>query len=214
LDYSGPRQKVLIADDDPQHLDLIRSLMQPLGFTVFLARDGKSCIQLAAESQPELAILDLSLPDMSGWVLAEELRRTPGLKGMKIMIVSANAHEYAPGADTLHDAFLIKPIELQPLLARVGTLLDLNWIHRPEPDVDLKTPAAAAGAPSGRSRHHLDDLYRLGRIGHVRGIEAKLRELELEDPVNEAFAAQLRALVCSFDLKRYMNVLEALRADA
>jgi hypothetical protein len=70
------------------------------------------------------------------------------------------------------------------------------------------------GNPSGRSRHHLDDLYRLGRIGHVRGIEAKLRELELEDPANEAFAAQLRGLVAKFDLKRYMNVLEAMRADA
>ena len=69
-------------------------------------------------------------------------------------------------------------------------------------------------APSGRSRHHLDDLYRLGRIGHVRGIEAKLRELELEDPANEAFAANLRALVSNFDLKRYMSVLETMRADA
>ena len=45
---------------------------------------------------------------------------------------------------------------------------------------------------SERSRHHLDDLYRLGSIGHVRGIEAKLRELELEDPSHEAVAAHLR----------------------
>ena len=72
---------------------------------------------------------------------------------------------------------------------------------------------AAAVSPGGRSRHHLDDLYRLGRIGHVRGIEAKLRELELEDPVNEDFAAHLRTLIAAFDLKRYTSVLEALRAD-
>ena len=70
----------------------------------------------------------------------------------------------------------------------------------------------AVGTPSGRSRHHLDDLYRLGRIGHVRGIEAKLSELELEDPVNEPFAAQMRTLISNFDLKRYMHVLESLRA--
>jgi hypothetical protein len=68
--------------------------------------------------------------------------------------------------------------------------------------------------PSDRSRHHLDDLYRLGSIGHVRGIEAKLRELELEDPGNEAVAAHLRTLVSNFDLKRYMNVLDAMRANA
>src|ERR1700722_822169 len=133
---------------------------------------------------------------------------------MKIMIVSANAHEYAPGADTFHDAFLVKPVELQALLERVGTLLSLNWIHQPEPAADPNALPAAAAGPSGRSRHHLDDLYRLGRIGHVRGIEAKLRELELEDPGNEAVAAHLRTLVSNFDLKRYMNVLEAMRANA
>jgi hypothetical protein len=66
---------------------------------------------------------------------------------------------------------------------------------------------------SSRSSHHLDDLYRLGRIGHVRGIEAKLRELELEDSANDAFAAQMRSLLENFDLKRYMSVLEAIRAD-
>jgi hypothetical protein len=54
----------------------------------------------------------------------------------------------------------------------------------------------------------------LGRIGHVRGIEAKLRELELEDPANESFTSQLRTLVSNFDLRRYMNVLEDIRKDA
>jgi signal transduction histidine kinase/DNA-binding NarL/FixJ family response regulator len=213
-DYSGPRQKLLLADDDPLHLELVRNLMQPLGFTVFLARDGKTCVQLAAQCQPQLAMIDLSLPDMSGWEVAQALRATPGLESLKILIVSANAHEYAPGAGAAHDAFVTKPIELQPLLERVGALLQLDWIHEPEPAADPSVADFAPSSSSGRSRHHLEDLYRLGRIGHVRGIEAKLRELELEDPANEAFAAQLRVLVSNFDLKRYMNVLEAMRVDA
>ncbi len=61
------------------------------------------------------------------------------------------------------------------------------------------------------SRHHLDDLYQLGRIGHVRGIQAKLREMEQEDAANLTFATHLRGLVANFDLKRYMHVLEAMR---
>ena len=92
--------------------------------------------------------------------------------------------------------------------------MHLDWIHEPEPAADPSVADFAPSSSSGRSRHHLEDLYRLGRIGHVRGIEAKLRELELEDPANEAFAAQLRLLVSNFDLKRYMNVLEAMRVDA
>ncbi len=111
----------------------------------------------------------------------------------------------APPART-HDAFATKPIELQPLLERIGTLLHLNWIREPLPSSDRScdqrhhratdqriAPAGDEALASGdRSRHHFDDLYRLGRIGHVRGIEAKLREMELEDPANEAVAAQLR----------------------
>ena len=215
-DYAGPRQRILVTDDDPLHLDLVQSLLRPLGFTLFIARDGKTCLQLAGQCQPDLAMIDLTLPDMSGWSVAQELRAGGRLPGLKIMIVSANAHEYSPAADAAHDAFVMKPIRLQRLLEQVGSLLNLKWIHQPEPSA-AAAPArarAAATAPSGRSRHHLDDLYRLGSIGHVRGIEAKLRELELEDPANEDFAANLRALVSKFDLKRYMSVLETMRAEA
>jgi signal transduction histidine kinase/CheY-like chemotaxis protein len=212
-DYAGPRQRILVADDDPLHLELVQNLLRPVGFNLFVARDGKTCLQLAAQCQPDLAMIDLTLPDMSGWDAARQLR-SDGRAQMKIMIVSANAHEYSPLAGEAHDAFMMKPIQLQRFLERIGTLLNLKWIHEPEPAAGPAPAVAAVASPSGRTRHHLDDLYRLGRIGHVRGIEAKLRELELEDPSNEAFAANLRALVSNFDLKRYMNVLESMRADA
>jgi signal transduction histidine kinase/CheY-like chemotaxis protein len=213
-DYAGPRQRILVADDDPLHLDLVQNLLRPLGFNLFIARDGKTCLQLAAQCQPDLAMIDLTLPDTSGWSVAQELRSGGRLPHMKIMIVSANAHEYSPVAGESHDAFVMKPVQLQRFLEQIGILLNLKWIHQPDPAPGPAPAPAAAASPSGRSRHHLDDLYRLGRIGHVRGIEAKLRELEQEDPSNEAFAANLRALVANFDLKRYMSVLENMRADA
>ncbi|HEX2789491.1 MAG TPA: ATP-binding protein [Steroidobacteraceae bacterium] len=213
-DYLGARRKVLLADDDPLHLELMQNLLRPLGFTVFIARDGKTCVQLAEQCQPDLAMIDLSLPDISGWEVAQQLRTLPGLLQLKIMIVSANAHEYSAAAGPLHDSFVTKPIELTPLLEHIGTLLNLQWIDQPERGVEPAHQAAIPRSASDRSRHHLDDLYRLGTIGHVRGIEAKLRELELEDPSHEAVAAHLRTLVSNFDLKRYMNVLEAMRANA
>ena len=58
---------------------------------------------------------------------------------------------------------------------------------------------------------HIGALYELGRIGHVRGIEAKLREIEVEHPANGPFAAQLRGFIANFDLKRYMSVLETIQ---
>jgi signal transduction histidine kinase len=214
-DYAGPRKRILLADDDPLHLDLVQNLLRPLGFTVFVARDGKSCLELAAECQPDLAMIDLSMPDISGWSVVQTLRTNCPPASLKIMIVSANAHEYAPQTGAEYDSFVMKPIQLQRLLERIGVLLNLNWIYAPDAPLAAGHTGAASGANLVcRSRHHLDDLYRLGRIGHVRGIEAKLRELELEDSANDAFAAHLRTLVASFDLKRYMSVLENMRADA
>ncbi|MGA3157759.1 MAG: ATP-binding protein [Steroidobacteraceae bacterium] len=212
-DYVGERRKVLLVDDDPLHLELVQNLLRPLGFTVYIARDGKTCLQLAEQCQPDLAMVDLSLPDISGWSVAEHLRVMPGLERIKVMIVSASAHEHTAGSGQFHDCFVSKPIELSALLAHVGRLLGLKWVTRPASAVVPDGEAAEVRATGPRVRHHLDDLYQLGRIGHVRGIEAKLREMELEDPSNETVAAHLRGLVSAFDLKRYMNVLEAMRSN-
>jgi signal transduction histidine kinase/CheY-like chemotaxis protein len=213
-DYLGARRRILLADDDPLHLELIQNLLRPLGFTVFVARDGKTCLDLAGQCQPDLAMIDISMPDISGWTVAQELRTRGELPHLKIMMVSANAHEYSSHIGTVHDAFVMKPVQLQQLLEQTGFLLGLKWIYQTDAaETEPGAPVATVGGLSSRSRHHLDDLYRLGRIGHVRGIEAKLRELELEDSANDAFAARLRSLLLNFDLKRYMNVLENMRAD-
>ncbi len=209
--YVGPRRRILLADDDPTHLGLLTSLLEPLGFTVVAARDGSSCLELAALQAADLAMLDISMPDMTGWEVARRLRAA-GADSLKILVVSANAHEYAPGGDGghVHDAFLVKPIEIGLLLETVGNLLALEWVREPAPQETAST-ALACEAPPG-CEHHLHDLYELGRIGHVRGIEAKLDQLEAESPASGPLAAHLRGLVTSFDLKRYMSVLASLRA--
>ena len=72
-------------------------------------------------------------------------------------------------------------------------------------------PAEAPHPVATLSRHHLDDLYQLGRIGHVRGIHAKLQEVETENPTSAELTTQLRKLITNFELKRYMTVLENFR---
>jgi hypothetical protein len=97
---------------------------------------------------------------------------------------------------------------MQRLLECLATLLKLRWIYEAGPETALETDLQ--GALPAHSRHHVDDLYQLGLIGHVRGIQAKLREME-SDPSNKPFANRMRTLVANFDLKRYMNVLEGMR---
>jgi CheY-like chemotaxis protein len=181
---------------------------------VLTAANGHSCLQMARAGMPHLAMLDISMPDMTGWEIANELRAMEESRSLRIVMVSANAHEYSPGADgnSPHDAFMMKPVDIQLMLERVGEMLGLEWIYEAEPvAVRVAEPTTDLSADS---LHHIEDLYRLGRIGHVRGIEAKLVELEAEDPGAVTLTAHLRTLVCNFDLKRYMQVVGALRGRA
>jgi signal transduction histidine kinase/CheY-like chemotaxis protein/purine-cytosine permease-like protein len=212
IDYLGERRRLLLIDDDAAHLDIVQNLLRPLGFTLFTAHDGASGLALAAECRPHLAMIDVSMPGLSGWQVAERLRSLEGLEATRVVIVSANAHEYSPGGPNApHDSFLIKPIEMQRMLECLAIELDLQWVYG---GADLAEAAVSEGpnlAPlPANARHHVDDLYQLGLIGHVRGIQAKLREME-NDPVNRPFATRMRALVANFDLRRYMHVLEGMR---
>ncbi len=211
-DYAGPRISILLIDDDPAHLDIVRNLLEPLNFTVLTAPNGQAGLVLASLHAPSLLMIDISMPDMTGWEVAKQIRETEALRHSKIIMVSANAHEYSPGGgEYLHDAFVMKPVDVQLLVESVGTLLGLDWVY--EAATVQAGSHESVGALPSHSRHHIDDLYQLGRIGHVRGIHAKLREIEAADPANRPVAVHLRTLVANFNLKRYMNVLEAMRKN-
>jgi len=209
--YAGPRRRLLLVDDDAAHLDIVQSLLRPLDFELFAAHDGAKGLALAAECHPDLALVDVSMPGMNGWEVATRLRALPALEALRIVIVSANAHEYSPGGPgASHDAFLIKPLEMQRLLECIAAQLGLEWIHDPTTATPAALESPGADLLPFHARHHIDDLYQLGLIGHVRGIQAKLREIE-QDPASKIFASRMRELVANFDLRRYMHVLEGMR---
>jgi len=212
--YQGPRRKILLVDDDATHMDIVRAVLTPLGFQIFTAQDGRSGLSMAEQCQPDAVLLDISMPDMTGWEVAKQLRMRLGLAHTKIVIVSANGHEFNPGGDEYapHDAFVMKPVDIEILLECIGTVLGVQWTFA-SPLPELASTATITNAVSHHTQHHIDDLYQLGRIGHVRGIQSKLNELESADPEAKPFATHLRKLITNFDLKSYMQALEAMRKN-
>ncbi len=203
--YAGVRKTILVIDDDPAQLAVLQGLLRPLGFTVFAASNGAAGLDLAARCDPHLVLLDIQMPGLSGWAVAARLRAAHG-PALKIVMVSANAHEFAAGGDgnADHDGFVLKPVELETLLDVVATRLGLDW------DSALPAPVRppAPVSPLEGAGNHLAELRRLGQLGHVRGIEAELADLERDFPASEPLVAQLRDKVRAFDLKAYLKLLE------
>jgi signal transduction histidine kinase/DNA-binding NarL/FixJ family response regulator len=218
--YAGRRVHILAVDDDPAHLLLVQDLLRPLDFRVGVAQSLQQARSAFAQERPDMVLLDLSLPDGNGWDFAREIRAQAPRQSVKIVIISANALAHEAGASgDAPDGFVRKPMETQLLIECVGRLLQLQWIYEAPPIVVAQEPATAAelATPQGLNqvsvRRHLDDLYQLGRIGHVRAVESKLRELEADDPASGSLAANLRQLIANFDLRQYMKLLDTLRKN-
>jgi hypothetical protein len=130
-------------------------------------------------------------------------------------MLSANASENhnTLSPDRVHDDYLMKPIDIRQLLDKIHVLLNVEWTYDMPEDAPDAPPGAALPAAGIPAAEHIADLMKLGEIGHVRGIQAKLFEIEDRFPEHQLFVTQMRGIINSFDLRRYMEVLGALRAD-
>jgi signal transduction histidine kinase/CheY-like chemotaxis protein/purine-cytosine permease-like protein len=214
--YSGPRRRILVADDDFDQVELLQDVLAPLGFVLFAANDGQSGLRLAMDCEPDLVILDIAMPGMTGLEVAAALRQRFA-DSIRILVVSGNFHETPKmksartGAlqSEVHDGYLAKPMDIKALLETIRKLLGIDWVFEPAPWQMLP----ARDDPMLMVRpglQHLSDLLQLGRIGYVRGIEAKLGEITDVEPQTAMFTAHLREMVRGFELARYIAFLEGL----
>lgn len=207
--YRGARRTLLLADDDPAQVAVLQALLRPLGFTVFSASNGVEALSLAEHCCPDLALLDIQMPGVDGWAVAERLRASCG-PALRIIMVSANAHEFHAGGDgrSSHDAFLSKPVELDALLDTVGGQLGLEWIGASDAQQarsDATPPRPALPQAAGPS---LAALRQYVRTGHVRAIDTTLADLEARLPETAAAVAAMRRLLDAYDLRGLARMLD------
>ena len=121
----GRHERILVVEDDRTLGSLLRSSLEPVGYAVETKGTGCEALAEAAEHHPDLVILDLKLPDMSGYDVCRELRKMYNRWDVPILILSGmdkpidELRGFAHGAD----AYLTKPYELAELLKTVSLLL-------------------------------------------------------------------------------------------
>ena len=123
--------RILVVDDEPGNRELIEAMLSDSGYEVFLAAGGEEALALAHEKRPDLIVLDLMMPGLSGFEVCARLKMDPQTGGIPILIATAldqisdKERALAAGGDD----FLAKPLQQAELTARVGALLKVRHLN-------------------------------------------------------------------------------------
>ncbi len=120
--------RILIVDDQVASARLLNTLLELQGYATHVEYDGESALIAAREFVPRVALLDLTLPGMSGIDLAAALRVEPGLSGCRLVAVSGHSEAELPSPSPF-DHHFVKPLDFESLthyLASLGSETDLG----------------------------------------------------------------------------------------
>lgn len=116
---------VLICDDEPHIRESIRYAVNKEGYSYKLANDGIAAYETACDYKPDLIILDVGMPGMTGYEVCEKLRETPGMEQTTILILTAfgQASDREKAVAAGADDFMTKPFSPRDLRAKLNELL-------------------------------------------------------------------------------------------
>lgn len=185
--YMGQRKIVLTVDDEFDHRRLVTDLLTPLGFTVMEAPDAKTALELAQQCPVDLFILDIRMPEVDGWELAAELRELDAQ--IPILMASGNAIEMQEEQmkSVLYNAYISKPVQLEQLLEKVATLLDIEWTYLGDGGAAPESESGQMEAPDGETMEQLRWHSQTGNFNEIRRIVTRLddRHAAFRDRVNQ-----------------------------
>ncbi len=116
---------ILIVEDNEKNMKLVRDILLHHGHRVIEAGTGEDGVRLALSEQPDLILMDIQLPDISGVTALERIRAVAALDAVPVLAVSASVmpDEQQRIVSSGFDAFIAKPISMKPFLAAVNAAL-------------------------------------------------------------------------------------------
>ncbi|MGH7476095.1 MAG: response regulator transcription factor [Longimicrobiales bacterium] len=121
-------ETILVVDDDPDSLNIVKTYLGAQGYRIVTARDGKEALAVVQQEHPGVVLLDVMMPGIDGWEVARTIKTHPELDDVRVVMLTARS-DFEDKQKGLHagaDDYIVKPIKLQEL----GRTVERNLLAR------------------------------------------------------------------------------------
>lgn len=208
----GKPRSILIADNNSENRTIFVNLLTPIGFRIFEAEDGQSCLDQALKIQPDLILINPELA-INGLEIVQ-LRQLPELKNLIILATSARILDYSNQKYLLfgYHGFIPQPICTETLFEQLKIYLKLKWIYKELEPTNLDFLSFNSSflehdfiAPP---QSELLILYELSKMGDIKGICEQAKKIQQLDQQFEPFAQQISQLAAKFQEKQILEFVK------
>ena len=209
---AGCKVTAVVADDVPENRAVLSKILSDIGVEVTLVDDGHQAVAEIERQPPDIALLDVRMPGMSGTEAAQRIWDHLGRGALKVVAISASTldHERQSHLAAGFDDFIPKPVRAEQVYACLADLLGVEYEHGREP-----TPDDTASSPADWQRVHLppglrDRLISAAELYSLTELDRQLAEVERLGPDARRLATHLRGMSERFDMD---GILQILRGD-
>jgi class 3 adenylate cyclase len=210
---TAPLAKVLVVDDTPQNVKLLADLLSVKGYAVVTAASGPEGLDKVEAERPDIVLLDVMMPGMSGYEVCRKIRENPATGILPVVMVTAldPGQERIKGLDAGADDFLTKPVNHAELLARVRSLVRVKQLY------DTVQGQAAQLTEwnrtlEGRVKEQVEQLERLGRL--KRFFSPQLAEAIVSGGADDPLKSHRREVTVAFlDLRGFTAFAETAEPE-
>jgi len=206
--------RILVADDRSENRHFLIRFLMPLGFEIAEAADGVECLEKAREFHPDLILMDLVMPLMDGFEATRQIRQTPELKDIIVIMITASAFEWhkKQSEEAGCDGFIAKPVSTQELLEFLKKYLKLTWIYKDGDSVQAEEFVESIDEEFeellGPSEEQAKILLNLVMMGDICSIIEEVEKFEKDNRKIIPFANKIRALSKNYEMGNIQCLIE------
>ncbi|MDZ7959545.1 MAG: ATP-binding protein [Aulosira sp. DedQUE10] len=202
--FQGKKQKILVVDDRWENRSVLMNFLEPIGFEIVEAEDGKEGLLKVAEARPNLIITDITMPVMNGFDMIQHLRNSPDYKDVKIIVSSASVFDTdkQKSLDAGADDFLPKPVQASDLLEKLQTYLKIEWNYEETSSLPISQEIVIPPL------EELNRLYELALKGRIKALQNTLSDLEKINDKFAPFIQEIQQLTQNFQIEKIQFIIE------